>query len=272
VAVILSLASHLLAQRTALITPDASPLDQRIAGEIKTALKTNLRIQDRDMTTMAFDSARPETPFNMTTDEARRVGSLIGSDFYILVRSGSQRRAALERADYFESYAALFVVSSRSGRLIAWKLVTAESTTAADAETALVRSIAAASTEIAERIRRTAASEPSEADPGLLEEVPEPGTSAAKGFRPPVPYRRLKPDYTRTAYLYDVAAIVEVTVDLDATGKVQRLEITRWAGYGLDESAISAVNSMNWRPAERAGKQLPVRFLLRYNFKKIEKD
>jgi hypothetical protein len=29
---------------------------------------------------------------------------------------------------------------------------------------------------------------------------------------------------------------------------------------------------MNWRPAERNGKTLPMRFLLRYNFKKAEQD
>jgi hypothetical protein len=50
------------------------------------------------------------------------------------------------------------------------------------------------------------------------------------------------------------------------------MAITRWAGFELDESVAKAVRSMNWRPAERNGKPLPVRFLLRYNFKKIEKD
>jgi outer membrane biosynthesis protein TonB len=61
-------------------------------------------------------------------------------------------------------------------------------------------------------------------------------------------------------------------VDLNEKGDITDLEITRWAGFGLDENVIAVVRSMNWRPAERNGKPLKIRFLLRYNFKKIEKD
>ena len=61
-------------------------------------------------------------------------------------------------------------------------------------------------------------------------------------------------------------------VDLDANGNILRTDVVRWAGFGLDESVEKTVRSMNWRPAERNGKTLPMRFLVRYNFKKIEKD
>ena len=40
----------------------------------------------------------------------------------------------------------------------------------------------------------------------------------------------------------------------------------------LDESVDKTVRAMNWRPAERNGKSLPMRFLVRYNFKKIDKE
>jgi TonB family protein len=106
----------------------------------------------------------------------------------------------------------------------------------------------------------------------LLMEVPEPGSPASKGFRPPVPYRRIKPEYTRLAYLYDVTATVDVEVDLDDSGRITRTEIKRWAGFGLDESVINAVKAMNWMPATRGGKPLPMRILLRYNFKKIDSE
>jgi hypothetical protein len=33
-----------------------------------------------------------------------------------------------------------------------------------------------------------------------------------------------------------------------------------------------AVRAMNWRPAMRGGKPLPMRVLLRYNFTKVEKE
>jgi hypothetical protein len=51
-----------------------------------------------------------------------------------------------------------------------------------------------------------------------------------------------------------------------------RTQIVRWAGYGLDEAVTETVRRMNWRPATRGGKALPIRVLLRYNFKKIEKE
>jgi TonB family protein len=74
------------------------------------------------------------------------------------------------------------------------------------------------------------------------------------------------------ANLYAVTATVDATVDLDETGKVLRVEITRWAGYGLDESVEETIRKMQWRSATRDGKPLPIRVLLRYNFKKIETD
>jgi hypothetical protein len=72
--------------------------------------------------------------------------------------------------------------------------------------------------------------------------------------------------------LYDVTATVERGVDLDAKGSIQRTRIVRWAGFGLDESVEKTVREMNWRPAELNGKNVPMRFLLRYNFKKPEKE
>ena len=106
----------------------------------------------------------------------------------------------------------------------------------------------------------------------MIETIPEAGTPAGKDFRPPVPYKRLKPEYTSLAFLYDARATVDILIDLDEKGNIMRTEITRWAGFGLDESVERAVRQMNWRPAERNGKPLPMRFLVRYNFKKIEKE
>ena len=72
------------------------------------------------------------------------------------------------------------------------------------------------------------------------------------------------------AYLYSIAATVEILVDLDAAGKITITAIVRWAGYGLDESVETAVRAMNSRPADRNKNTLPRRVLLRYNFKKTE--
>ena len=105
-----------------------------------------------------------------------------------------------------------------------------------------------------------------------LEELPAENSPEAKNFRPPLPYRRIKPPYTRTAYQYSIAATVDVEVDVDETGGIARTEIVRWAGFGLDEAVEKTIRQMNWKPADRNGKPLPMRVLLRYNFKKVEPD
>ena len=102
--------------------------------------------------------------------------------------------------------------------------------------------------------------------------MPTENSPEAKNFRPPLPYKRIKPPYTRTAYLYSVEATVDVEIDVDETGKISRAEIVRWAGFGLDESVRETIRRMNWKAADRNGKSLPMRVLLRYNFKKIEPD
>jgi hypothetical protein len=224
------------------------------------------------MTAAAYTAGRPPDPFNMTSDEAKRVGSAIGSDVFIVLGTGTRRRAKIDGPDKFESFAALYVLSSRSGLLTAWKLVNAEADEPAVSRTHLIRSFAAKTEGILTGIDQALKENSSWKPAKNFEEIPESESPAASGFRPPVPYRRLKPEYTRAAYLYDVTATVEATVELDDKGQIQHIDITRWAGYGLDESVAAAIRSMNWRPAERAGKPLPIRFLLRYNFKKTEKD
>jgi hypothetical protein len=258
-------------QTIAIVAPEKSPFDLRVAAEIRDDLREAIRIQDGDMTAAAFDSTKPATPFNMSTDEARRVGSIVGTDLFILIRSGTQRRAAIGRTDYFEAFAALYFISSRTGRLVLWQLLSKDGPTESAAQDDLLRTMPAAILDLISTARSLLRKEASDPTLPVVEEVPIEGTAAAKDFRSPVPYRRLKPEYTRTAYLYDVAATVEATVDLDDKGNITRAMITRWAGYGLDESVLAVIRSMNWRPAERGGKPLPIRFLLRYNFKKLEK-
>jgi hypothetical protein len=269
---ILALAGASVGQTLAIVAPEKTPLDRRIVSAISTGLLEKLRMQDDDMTAAAFDSARPETPFNLTTAEAQRIGTVIGTDFYILVRSGTQRRAALGRADYYEAHAAFYFVSSRSGGLVSWRLLTKENSNPDQAQDELIRATPSFIVDFARSARLAPEQGKNERALTSIEDVPDAGSQAAKDFRAPIPYRRLKPGYTRTAYLYDITATVEATVDLSDKGEIMRASISRWAGYGLDESVLAVVKSMNWRPAERNGKTLPMRFSLRYNFKKLDKD
>lgn len=259
-------------QKLAVLTPEKAGQNIQFVADLRNALEKKLPILDDDLSESAYRSLNPETPFNMQSETARNVGAVIGCDYFLLIRSGNQRRTSLEKSSYIEAFAAIYVVSSRSGRLVYWRLQSFEAPTPIEADTLLSNSANSLSTAIFERLKTARAEELAEKPVKDLEEIPAEGTSEAKNFRPPMPYKRIKPGYTTTAYLYGIAATVDVLLDVDEKGNILHLEIARWAGYGLDESVTDAVRKMNWRPGERNGKPLPVRVLLRYNFKKLEKE
>jgi len=52
---------------------------------------------------------------------------------------------------------------------------------------------------------------------------------------------------------------------------VTRVEVARWAGFGLDEATVETVHRLHFFPAMRNGVAIPIRVLLRYNFRKPPK-
>jgi TonB family protein len=260
------------AQKLAILTPEKTGQNVQFVSELENSLGKKLTVLDNDLSESAYRSVNPETPFNMLSETARNIGAVIGCDYYLLIRSGNQRRTSLEKSSYFEAFAAVFVVSSRTGRLVFWRLQKFEAPTPAGADVLLSNSVDGLAVEITGKLKAVMVGELAEKPVRKLEEIPAEGTPEAKSFRPPMPYKRVKPEYTSTAYLYGVAATVDVQLDVDESGNILHLEIVRWAGYGLDEAVTEAIRKMNWRAGERNGKSLPVRVLLRYNFKKIEKE
>lgn len=259
--------------RAAFLTPDKAASSTAVADRISSELdERSVRVVDADLAAAAFRSEPPPEPFNMTSEEARRAGAAIGSEFLVLVRAATTQRSAFGRKAYFEAWAAVYLVSARTGRLVDWKLRSHEGATANVAGKKLDEAIPTIARELGSTMLRTYRTEITADPPPDIETAPEPGTHAAVGFRQPGPYRRLRPEYTELASLYEVAATVEILVDLDAKGEITRTEVVRWAGFGLEASVERAVRAMNWMPAARGGKTLPVRFLLRYNFRKLPKE
>jgi TonB family protein len=261
-------------QRLAIVAPESNAVSDLYAERLRDSLAASgAKVMDRDASDAAYRTSVIEAPFNMTTEQSRKLGETIGSDIFILINGRTQQRTSLEKRGYYESSAAVFVVSSRSGRLIHWDVASGEAGRSSEAEAGLFGSV----DKIAGMIIKTAEQayrndlEPRN-DRARFPELPPEGSVNARGLRAPIPYNRIKPGYTETVYLYDVRATVDVEVSIDETGKIADIDIVRWAGYGLDESVIAAVRSMNWRPAERNGKQLPMLILLRYNFTKIDKE
>ena len=270
--VVLAAASASFAQRTAVLTPDDAGQSEAFASRLESELDGKMQVLDDALVRSAFGSVELENPFNLTTDDGKKIAAAIGSDFFVLVRSSTLRRSSSARPEYYEANTAIFVVSGRTGRLISFDLIRCETSRPETATRQLMELAAEAASKITEKIASAAKAELNEPPRPHLEEVPEPNTPAARNFRAPVPYRRIKPTYTDDAAYYDIRPTVDIEVDLNADGTIAAARIVRWAGYGLDESVEKAVRAMNWRPAERNGKNLPMRFLLRYNFKRIEKD
>ncbi len=257
------------AQRVAILQPDSASAVDRFAGEVRSRLSNDFKLLDDSLVESAYRSVPADDPFNLSTAEARRIGSVIGAENFVLLRSRVQRRAALAGSAYFEAYAISYVVSSRTGSLLDWHVESVEAPDEDEARKRLIERVPILSDRIGKALKANHFS--IVRDPKFLE-VPAENSPLAKDLRTPVPYRRLRPEYTGLASSYGVKATVDIEVDVDADGTIARTSIERWAGFGLEDSVEKTVRSMNWRPAEREGRPLPMRILLRYNFTKIEKD
>jgi len=233
---------------------------------------------DRDQARAAARGSEYSGSLNLSLTEARNLGAVLGCDFFVVGEAKTFRRSPSTGAIYFDSFASLFIVSARSGRLVRWERPNFSAPTAAKAEQALLAYI---STPLArplyiDSIRRAQAVERGEraviaADEQvpLIEAAPDDDkAAAAEGLQLPRPFRRFIPPYPRAASEGEIEAIVDVLVDLDAAGEVTRVEVERWAGFGLDEATVETVRRMHFFPALRNGVAVPIRVLLRYNFRK----
>lgn len=260
------------AQRISILTPEKTVQSEFFAKNLEKNLSEKFKILDNSLSISAFNSVIYEKPFNLSLKESQNIGAAIGCDYFLLVKSKTLRRYSLQKKEFYESFAAVYVVSSRSGSLILWKLFKGESKDAKEAENLLFDSAKNSHLEISNKIIEAEKTEMNEKSVINLEELPVENSPEAKNFRPPLPYKRVRPNYTEIANLYSIEATIDVLLDVDENGKILRVEISRWAGFGLVESVTKTVTEMNWRPASRNGKTLPIRVLLRYNFKKLDEE
>jgi TonB family protein len=250
---------------------------RRAAVELSDALaKTpDFELVNRAQARAAARGAGYAGSLNLTLAEARDLGGAIGCDFYFTGEAHTLRRTSSARGDYFESYAALFLVSAETGRLVLWEQFNAEAGAPAEAEKSLLAELrqraaryAGAISEAQEAERRERQLAREQGGAGAFEDAPEEGSAAALNYRAPQPYRSLRPAYPATAARVAAEATVDALVEVDAAGEVKDIEIVRWAGYGLNEAVIATVRQLHFRPATRDGRAIPIRVLLRYNFRR----
>jgi len=254
---------------TAFAKKTADKLRERLRSTVE------LLVADADLSRAAAKGIGYSGSLNLSVSDARDLGAVLATDFYILGDAQTLRRSASTRPVYYESYCSLFVVSSRTGRLIFWDRPSVESDQPAEdkllnevvAEKTIYRMlIAIRRAREDERVQRTLVTAKSEP---VIEEAPADEQAAeVQGLRLPRPYRRLRPEYPENAARAEAEGVVDVLVDVGADGEVGQVQIARWAGFGLDETTVATVRKMHFFPAMKNGNPVAMRVLLRYNFRK----
>jgi TonB family protein len=256
-----------------------SPIGRLAADQLAANLKRDpgLSLMDRDLARAAARGSSYSGSLNISRGEARNLGAAIGCDYYVLGDAQTLRRSPSTGPIYFESYASVFLVSSRTGKLVSWERPNFRAENALAAEKELLAELSgigvkerlAAAIRTAQKDRRADLELTSEVQLPIIEAAPDDEKLAeSEGLRLPRPFRRLTPAYPSSAAQAEAEAMVDVLVDLDVRGEVMRVEIDRWAGFGLDESTVETVRQLHFFPAMRNGVAVPMRILLRYNFRK----
>ena len=272
--------------RIALLDFGNGPNGRHVADRLAEVLASNnrttsnrgnaLQIIDRDWARAAALGAGYRGSLNLTLQEARDLGSAIGCDFFFTGKAGTERRSPADGPAYFEAYAAIYLVSARTGKLALWERPSVQRSTPEEAENILLQELVAedALYRYRRQIQRALEDEQTERASAIENTVPviealsDDQGDAGYGVRAPRPYRRLKPPYPESAAHAEIEATVDVLVDIDARGEVGRVEVVRWAGYGLDQSVVETARQLHFFPAQRDGAAIPIRVLLRYNFRK----
>jgi TonB family protein len=251
---------------------------QKVRANLKQ--ETALLVIDRDQVRAAARGAGYAGSLNLSLSEARNLGAVLGCDFFLLGDAQTLRRSPSNGSSYFDSYASMFLVSARTGRLVYWERPNFRAPIADEAEKSLITELSGVGVRflVLRSIRRAQEDEreqralTTDQRVPLIEAAPDDDkTAEAEGLRMPRAYRRLVPAYPETAASAEAEATVDVLVDLDASGEVTRVEVARWAGFGLDQATVDTVRQLHFFPAMRNGVAIPMRVLLRYNFRKPAK-
>ena len=257
----------------------ATPVAKTAAETLRTRLRTSgdLSVVDPDLSRAAAKGIGYSGSLNLTLAEARDLGAALAAEFYILGDAQTLRRSSFQSPVYYESYCSIFLVSARTGQLLLWERPSFENNEATTAEARLSQYLSSddlrrrlleviKKAHADERLKRTIVSTAPEA---IIEEAPEDEKAAEiQGIRFPRPYRRLRPAYPDTAARAEAEATVDVVVDVGTDGEVGDVQVVRWAGFGLDETTVATVRQLHFFPAMKNGSPIPMRVMLRYNFRK----
>lgn len=259
-------------------TTDSTAIANKAESGLNTSLGSDSRVSlvGQSIARPALKGIGYDGSINMSRDEARRVGSAIGCDFFITGRLEAFTRSDRAAEEHEEALIGVMVVDGRTGELAVFDFIDEKGATREAAVEALITTLATRAAGYVDRMSRfrlaraQVALLPSDKTPGeRVEDIPDEDSPAAAGFKPPEFVNRVKPDYPDAADRADITATVEASAVFRANGQVGEVQITRWAGFSLDESAARAIRQLKFKPATRDGKPISVRATVRYNFRRL---
>lgn len=247
--------------------------------EVSTTLRelakssAGIELLDDDLVRVAASGAGYAGSLNFSRDEARALGQSLGCDFYVLGKTLVARRLVAIGGDqfYFEALSGLFFVETRTGKLILFSFESAKSQAENQAKDQLHRILKQSWPNYVEAIasaRNLHLTAIENMKPATVSIEVLTDDLLATGTEQPFFYQRIKPDYTEQADLANISATVELEAVFRDDGTVGEVEVVKWAGFGLDESAMVTVKKLRFKSAERDGKKLTLKGLVRYNFRR----
>ena len=244
--------------------------DVEVSQQLRKLAESNgISMVNEEQLKLAVSGAGYNRSLNLKVEDARALGLSIGCDYYLIGTAKVQRRLLSEREFYFDVLIAVFVVETRSGRLIKFlfeQARTEKETAARERLKELTKTIWRQSSDA---LKSSAISN----DIDKVTEVYdlESAEAVKLQIKPPQFFRRVKPTYTATADLMGIAATVELKVIFQSNGLVGAVEVIRWAGFGLDDSALATVKQLKFEPAKLQNKPVSVSAVVQYNFRQEER-
>jgi TonB family protein len=236
----------------------------------KTFSENGFTLQQEALTKAVIKTLDFPNKTNLSTKEARNLGQALGVETFLVIKSKLLERAEVGASLYGEGYLALNFVNSKNGNLILFDFIEAKETTLDLTKEALIKELKSKIPNYTKQVSKILDDQlnPVQLDQQDIEaiELPSENSSLAKDFDLPEFTSRKQPVYTENARKMAVSAIVELEIVLRKDGKVGNIEVTRWAGFGLDESAIAAAKELKFKPALLEKNPINCRALIRYNF------
>jgi len=261
-------------------TENGKPI--QLENALMEALRRDQRISVIDDTLVrpAVSGIGYSGSINMSKDEARKLGAAIGCDFFIVGKTEALSRSEHEKESHEEAYAAVMIVDGRSGVLQAFDFVSSKAASRDSALANVVKNLNERTQSYVDHMvnvkqaasdtRVQVSSNTEQRNRELIEDIPPEGSRRSVGFMPPEFLNRVRPEYPAQADLADITATVEAMVVFKSDGQVGNIEITRWAGFGLEESSERAIRQLQFKPATRDGRPVNVRALIQYNFRRTK--